>query len=185
MDNKITSKFALPFVLVAFAVLSRILPHPPNFTAIGAIALFGAAQLKSKWQAFLIPFAALFLSDLFINNIVYGNYYDHFTWQISPFVYAAFALIMVLGFFGLRGRVKTSNVIGGSLVASLIFFLFTNAMSWQLDPMYPKDFSGLMMAYAAGIPFFFSTVAGDLFYCGVLFGGYVWVKENFPQLVSA
>lgn len=185
MDNKITNKLALPVVLVAFAVLSRILPHPPNFTAIGAIALFGAAQLKSNWKAIAIPFFALFLSDLFINNVVYANYYDHFTWQISPFVYIAFALILALGFLGLRGNVKTGIIIGSSLIASVIFFLFTNAMSWQLDPMYTKDFSGLITSYVAGIPFFFNTVAGDLFYCGVLFGSYAWIKENYLQAATA
>ncbi|MEL7221338.1 MAG: DUF6580 family putative transport protein [Bacteroidota bacterium] len=183
MDTKITNNLALPIVLLAFAVLSRILPHPPNFTAIGAIALFGAAHLKSNWQAIAIPFAALFLSDLFINNVVYANYYDHFTWQISPFIYLAFALILALGYFGLRGKVKTATVVGRSLAASVIFYLFTNAMSWQIDPMYTKDFSGLMASYTAGIPFFFNTLAGDLFYCGVLFGSYSWVKANYLQQV--
>jgi hypothetical protein len=185
MENKINIKIVLPVILVAFAVLSRMLPHPPNFTAIGAIALFGAAQLKSSWKAIAIPFAALFISDLFINNVVYAGYYDHFTWQISPFVYIAFALILALGFFGLRGRVKTGTIIGSSLTASVIFYLFTNAMSWQIDPMYTKDFSGLIASYIAGIPFFFNTVAGDLFYCGVLFGSYVWIKERYWQSANS
>jgi hypothetical protein len=184
MENKITNKLIVPVILLAFAVLSRILPHPPNFTAIGAIALFGAAQLQSNWKAILIPFAALFISDLFINNVVYANYYDHFTWQISPFVYLAFALILALGFFVLRGRTNTAAIVGSSLAASVIFYLFTNAMSWQIDPMYTKDFSGLIASYIAGIPFFFNTVAGDLFYCGVLFGSYVWIKERYLQPVS-
>jgi hypothetical protein len=182
MMNKMSSKhYSFLAVLVLFTVLSRIIPHPPNFTAVGAVALFGAAQLKHKWQAFLLPLVALYISDLFINNVIYAEYYNNFVWKISPFVYVAFLLIMGIGWL-LRGRVKIGSVLGASLSASVIFFLLTNAASWQVDPMYTKDISGLLTAYVAGLPFFWSTVAGDLFYCGVLFGGYAWLAQQYPAL---
>lgn len=181
MINQMFSKhFSLIAVLILFAALTRILPHYPNFTAVGAMALFGAAHLKNKWQAFLLPLVVMYISDLFINNVIYAEYYNNFVWKISPFVYLAFILIMGIGFL-LRGRVKTEAVIGASLGSSVIFFLLTNAASWQLDPMYSKDLTGLLAAYGAGLPFFWSTMIGDLFYCGVLFGGYAWITQRYPE----
>jgi hypothetical protein len=50
--------------MIVVAALARLIPHPPNFTPIGAVALFGAAHLRSRWAAFLVPVAAMFISDL-------------------------------------------------------------------------------------------------------------------------
>lgn len=172
--------FSLIAVLILFAALTRIIPHYPNFTAVGAMALFGAAHLKNKWQAFLLPLVVLYLSDLFINNVIYAEYYNNFVWKISPFVYVAFLLILGIGYL-LRGRISIGSVVGAGLGSSVIFFLFTNAASWIIDPMYTKDITGLFTAYAAGLPFFWGTLAGDLFYCGVLFGGYAWFTQRYPQ----
>ena len=122
MNNQPSKSLVLAIVLILFAVLSRIIPHYPNFTALGAVALFGASQLKDKWQALLVPIIALYLSDLFINNIVYADYYESFVWKISPFVYIAFAMILGIGLW-LRGRVNAGNVITASLTASILFFL--------------------------------------------------------------
>ncbi|MEM1217118.1 MAG: DUF6580 family putative transport protein, partial [Bacteroidota bacterium] len=68
-------------------------------------------------------------------------------------------------------------------LASVVFFLLTNAASWQLDPVYSKDLAGLGAAYVAGIPFFMNTIAGDLLYSGVLFGGYAWYQQRYGQVV--
>ncbi len=43
--------------------VSRLQPHPPNFTPIGAIVLFGGAHFASRWEAFLVPLAAMVFSD--------------------------------------------------------------------------------------------------------------------------
>ncbi|MEL6971044.1 MAG: DUF6580 family putative transport protein [Bacteroidota bacterium] len=180
MSKLFSKHFTLIAVLILFAALTRIIPHYPNFTAMGAMALFGAAHLKNKWQVFLLLLGAMYLSDLFINNVIYAEYYNGFVWKISPFVYLAFLLIIGIGYL-LRGRVNVQNVVGASLSSSLVFFLLTNAATWQVDPVYTKDFAGLMTAYVAGLPFFWGTLAGDLFYCGVLFGGYAWFTQRYPQ----
>ncbi|RMF01374.1 MAG: hypothetical protein D6772_04900 [Bacteroidetes bacterium] len=172
----LTSTWLIP-IMILLAAATRVLPHWPNFTAVGAMALFGAATLRQRWQAVLVPFAALYLSDLVINNVLYAGYYDHFTWQISPFVYLAFGVVLEVGFW-LRRRISTGRVIGASILTSILFFLTTNAGSWWIDPMYTKDVTGLLAAYTAGIPFFCSTLAGDLFYCAVLFGAYAWASHN-------
>lgn len=81
--------------LIGLAALSRLLPHPPNFTAVGAMALFGAAYLSPRWLGFAVPFAALWMSDLIINNVVYAAYFDQFVWFYNPSNYIGFGLVMV------------------------------------------------------------------------------------------
>ena len=49
--------------IVAAAAL-RLVPHPPNFTPIDAMALFSAAYLGRRVLAFAAPLGALLLSDL-------------------------------------------------------------------------------------------------------------------------
>jgi hypothetical protein len=148
------------------------------------MALFGAAFLPKRWMAFIVPLAALYLSDLVINNILYAGSYDHFVWRISPFVYLAFGLIILLGFL-LRERVSTGRVFGASVTASVLFFLLTNFAVWLGSPVFPQDATGLLMAYEAGLPFFWNTLAGDLFFSAALFGGYAWLQQRLPQLKKA
>lgn len=183
MNTKIDLRFGIIVLMIVVAALSRLLPHPPNFTPIGGMALFGAAYFSKKYLAFIIPLLALWMSDLVLNNVIYPiqfpEYYDGtFAWGISPWIYSSFALIVLLG-FGLLKKVKIPTLIGSSVLASILFFLLTNFGVWASGTAYPMTFDGLMTCYAAGIPFFWNTLAGDLFYVGVLFGGYAFAQQRF------
>lgn len=169
--------------LIVFAALSRLLPHAYNFTPIGAIALFGAAYFPKKRWAFIIPVAALWLSDLFLNNYVYAAYYDGFTLFSSGFlyIYGAFALIVILGIY-LFDKITVPRVLGGALGGSVIFFIISNFGVWLTSPMYPITLEGLGLCYTAAIPFFHYTLAGNLIYCGVLFGGFEYLRYKLPEL---
>jgi hypothetical protein len=188
MSNKIKLNIAIASLMITAAALSRLLPHPYNFTPIGAIGLFGAAHFARKHLSFLIPFAALWLSDLLLNNLVYAPMYpefygEGFIWfgASSWWVYLGFGLIIAMGMALLR-QVKISNLLTASLLASLVFFLVTNFGVWFANPAYPKTAAGLMATYVAGIPFFWNTLAGDLFYVAVLFGAYEWAQRRIPAL---
>jgi hypothetical protein len=172
-------RFALLFILLA--ALTRLLPHPHNVTPIAAIGLFGAAYFERKWLAFLVPFAALFLSDLFINNVIYSQLYGgKFVWITSVWIYAAFALVTLLGYLALRGQVSAGRVLTASLVGSLIFFGITNFSVWAESGMYPHTAAGLLACYIAGLPFLGNTLLGDLFFCALMFGVYEWMaRRNF------
>ncbi len=78
--QKIHLYFGALVILILLAAFSRVIPHMANFSPLGAIGLFGAAYFTRRWQAFLIPIAATWLSDLFINNVIYAQYYPSFTW---------------------------------------------------------------------------------------------------------
>lgn len=179
MKNKIDLRFGVISLFVLLAALSRLLPHPPNFTPIGGMALFGAAYFSKRHLAIIIPFLALWMSDLILNNVVYAAYFEGFSWFGIPVVYLAMIAIALMGTKLLK-KIKVSNLIIASLLASSVFFLITNLGSWWIDPIYTKDITGVLTAYTAGLPFFLNTIAGDLFFTAVLFGGYELIKQRNP-----
>ena len=157
--------------LIAIAAITRFLPHPANFTAIGAIALFGSARLNDKRLAFVLPIAAMLISDLFI------------PFGFIPSVYFSFVLIAILG-LTIRNTKNPLFIAAGSVASSLIFYIITNFAVWMGDNgvMYSKGIDGLWMSYVAAIPFFWNGVAGDLFFTAVLFGAYELITRS--NLVS-
>jgi hypothetical protein len=181
--QKLDLRFGVITVMILLAALSRLIPHPPNFAPIGGIALFGAAYYSRRFEAFAIPIISTWISDLVLNNIVYGAYFDHFVWFYSGslFTYSAFALIVLLGMFALK-KVSIPNMIASALGASVIFFLVSNFGVWFSGLMYPKDFGGLVACYAAGLPFFQNTILGDLAYTGLLFGAFEFSLRKVPRL---
>ena len=183
-NNKFNPKFGIIVLMVVAAAATRFMPHPPNFTPIGGMALFGAAHFAKKYWAYLIPFLALWLSDLILNNVVYSSP-DGFTWITSfgLWNFAAFGMIVFLGSNILK-KINLPNIIGASVIGSLVFFLITNFGVWASDPlnMYADNIAGLTAAVAAGLPFFWNTLAGDIVYVGVLFGGYEIAKNIYQSL---
>ncbi len=154
--------------LIFVAVLSRLIPHPPNFTPVMAIALFGGAYFQDKKMAFFVPFVAMFVSDLFI-----GLHSTIF------FVYGGFALVVLIGFL-LKDRVSFSGVLGTGLAGAVVFFLITNFGAWLA--MYPHTLKGFTTAYVAAIPFFRYTLLGNLIYIPMLFGAFELATRKIPAL---
>lgn len=183
MNKTITLRFGLLCVMILFAAFSRIIPHMPNFSPLGAIGLFGAAYFAKKWQAFLIPIAATWLSDLFINNVIYGQYFPKFIWFYQGFYwqYGSYLLIVLTSIFVFK-KINPQRVIAGALASTVIFFLVSNFGVWAGGTMYPKTLEGLLTCYAAAVPFLKGTILGDLFYSGVLFGSFAYAQRQFPVL---
>ncbi|MFH1946641.1 MAG: DUF6580 family putative transport protein [Candidatus Magasanikbacteria bacterium] len=161
-------KLIIPTLLIALGIACRFLPHVPNFAPIGAIALFGALYLPKKY-ALILPISAMFLSDIFIG---------FYSWQIMTSVYLGFILMGVIGLFVKKNK-KFSTIVGGTLLGSILFFLLTNFSVWAFGTMYIHNFAGLMQSYYMALPFFRNSLAGDLFYVGVLVGGYEAITMSF------
>jgi hypothetical protein len=155
---------------ILLAAVLRIAPHPWNFTPVGAMALFGGAMLWDKRAAFCFPLAALFAGDLVI-----GFY------KLMPVVYASFLVSVAIGLW-LRNRRTTARVAGATLLGAAQFFVITNFGIWAVGNTYPKTGAGLAACYIAGIPFFWNTLAGDLTYTAVLFGGFAVAERLFPAI---
>jgi hypothetical protein len=182
-EQKINLRFSLLTALILLCAFSRIIPHIPNYSPLGAIGLFGAAHFSKKWQAFLIPIAATWLSDLFINNVIYAQYYPKFTWFYEGFYwqYGSYLIITLTG-LGILNKINIPKVLTGTLASTAIFFLVSNFGCWIGSTTYPQNFGGLITCYAAGIPFLKGTLLGDLFYSGVLFGTFALAQYKFPVL---
>lgn len=166
----ISPRFTVISATIILAAFSRLVPHWPNVTPIAAIALFGGAYYGRKYLAFLVPLAALFLSDLILG--LHAS-----MWA----VYSGFIITVIMG-LSLNGRVRPLSLLTVVISSSAVFFLLTNFGSWISSPFYSKDLPGLMLAYTAGLPFFLNSLLGDLFYSGVLFGSYYLLQQRFPAL---
>ncbi len=164
------SRWTVLVAMILAAALSRLIPHPPNLTAVSAVALFGGAYLPDRRMAFAVPLAALFLSDLVL------GFYPH-----MEVVYLSFALIVGIGQW-LRSNRSTPRIAGAALASSVLFFITTNLGVWAFGSFYPKTFEGLTACYVAAIPYFGGTVTGDLLYTAVLFGGFTLLERRFVWL---
>src|SRR5205085_4079504 len=156
--------------MIIAAAASHLIPHPPNMASIAAVALFGGAYLSDKRLAFLVPLAALFLSDLVLG--LYGH---------MEIVYGSFALVVCVGLL-LRKRRSPLRIAGAALASSMLFFINTNFGVWAFGSLYPKTAAGLLTCYVAAIPFFQNTLAGDALYTAVLFSGFALAERLFPAL---
>ncbi len=164
--KQILKRLVTPATFILIGVIARIIPHAPNFTPIGAMALFGGAYMDKK-QALILPVLAMILSDFIIG-------FDSLPMRLT--VYGSFLIMVLIGFW-LKRHNKFGNILTASLVSSLLFFATTNFAVWAFGTMYLKTFAGLGESYLFAIPFFRNTVLGDLFYSGAFFGSYELAKH--------
>jgi len=167
MINLFKNNFlAIGAVLLLLASL-RLFPHPANFTPVGAIAILGGYFFSRYKWALWIPVIIMFLSDLAL-EISYRLGYARFAGfnDIMVFVYPAFLLMAFCGSMAAK-KSGWAPVVGATLAGSLLFFIITNFGYWVF--YMPKTGSALVQSYVQAIPFFKSTLAGDLFYTGTGF----------------
>jgi hypothetical protein len=155
---------------IVIAAGMRLVPHPPNFSPVAAMALFSGAYLGRRGLGLLAPLGALFLSDIFLGFS-----------PLMVIVYGSVALIVCLGWIISRRR-SAANVGLAAVSGSVLFYLITNFGVWAFSDMYPKTLAGLMTCYAAAIPFFQNSLAGDLFFTAILFGGFAIAERAIPML---
>jgi hypothetical protein len=152
-------EFLVALFLIFLGAILRLLPHPPNFAPISALALFGGA-IFSGALTLIFPILALLISDYFIG---------FYQFSLMAFVYLAFLISVFLG-IRLRKYKKWYTILGASLLSSILFFILTNFAVWAFTNWYPKDFQGFIQCYLMAIPFFKNTLLGDLFYVTLFFG---------------
>jgi hypothetical protein len=177
--------------LIVVAVFSRLLPHMPNFTPLGAIALLAAAYFRRWWVGILVPLIALLLSDFALEITTRWHLLDGWIangWGFYSFTWAVYASTAVAGAVGLLLRRKRTilNVSASAVASAVVFFLLTN-FAWWLTELsgLPPTLSGLMTAYVDGLPFFKWTLLSNIGYAGLLFGVFALVERWKPGLEPA
>lgn len=171
--DKLNPRFWVITLLILAAAFVRLIPHPPNFAPIAAMALFSGAYFNKKSFAFATPLAAMFLTDAIIG-------FHSSMW----IVYLSFVLIVLIGMLMLK-NVTIKNVVLASVTSSISFFIITNFGVWAFGTMYSKNIAGLIECYIAAIPFIQNTLLGDLFYSGIMFGVFELAKSKFPVISEA
>ena len=140
------------------------MPHLPNMTAVGATTLFTGAKFGTK-KSIIILFTSMLIVDCVkgLHSVMWATY-------------GSLVLAVIIG--GWVGRKQSIvRIVGGTLISSIVFFLITNFAVW-LAPnfMYQKTIAGLVECYVMAIPFFRSSLIGDLTYISIFFGGYELVS---------
>jgi len=165
--NLIIASFIVIGIVIGF--ITRLFVGIPNFTAMGAIALFGGAYLSNKKLAIIIPLMVLFITDLFIglhNTMI--------------FVYIPFTLIILMGIY-LRKNKKPILIFGASILGSVLFYLISNLGVWITGMGYSPI---LTQVYIDGIPFFRNMLAGDLAFNAVFFTSAYFIFEKTTAIAT-
>lgn len=158
-------------ILTVIAVLSRLLPHPSNFTTVGATSLFAGGRLGRPWN-YLVPLAVMVLTDLIIG--LHGT---------MLFVYASIVVSVLIGERYLHGQFRASKGVVAALASSTVFFIITNFGVWLTTTMYPKSFAGLLECYVMGLPFWRNMLLSDIIFTVGFFGLYTYAQR--ANIISA
>ena len=166
-------------------MIGRVLPHPYNFTPLIAVALLSGYAFPNRLIAIITPLFGFLLSDVIINNFIYTGYYPDFIIFNSGMIWThgAVLIVAILGNLFLN-NISSGKIVLASLSGSTIFYLISNFGVWAFSPMYAKTLVGLLQCYSLALPFYGTSLIGDLIYCGILFGAYQLVFSKNPSLLT-
>tara|TARA_B100001123_G_scaffold440846_1_gene580805 strand:+ start:3662 stop:4222 length:561 start_codon:yes stop_codon:yes gene_type:complete len=157
--SKIIKKEIFPISLILLLAFSRLLPHPPNFTPIIAVAIMSGYFFNNIKLSFIVLLIPMLLVDTLI------GFYEHMF-----FVYLSLFLITFI-FFNISKKINFRNLLFFGFFGSLIFYLISNFGVWISDipsPVthlpYEKNLNGLINCYFLAIPFFKNTVLSTLIF---------------------
>ena len=121
---KISKQEIFPIGLILILAISRLIPHPPNFTPVIAVAIMSSCFFKNINLSIIILTLSMLLSDLFI-----GLYYN------IIFIYFSLILITIV-FFKLSKRINYKTLFVFSFFGSLIFYIISNFGVWMFGNLY-------------------------------------------------
>ena len=137
--------FAVIFLSI---VITRFIPHPPNFTSLVALSFYIPAVFGIIYMPFVL--ISFVITDVVIgfHNILF------FTW----------GSVVVIGLFSRLFRSSDIKFrIFGSLSGAFIFFVVTNFGVWVAGS-YEYNIKGIIECYTLAIPFFGYTLISTLIY---------------------
>jgi hypothetical protein len=165
-------KILLVSILILVAAWSRLIPHAPNFSAVGAMALFSGCIFGLTPLGLLLPLAAMFSTDLLL------GFHD-----TIGFVYAGFLMQAICGAWVLRthqGAPGISRMFAGTFLGACAFFLITNLGVFAVSGMYPHTLMGMSECFILALPFFKNEWVADFLFVNVLFftyaGAQSWIQ---------
>ncbi|HEY8278523.1 MAG TPA: DUF6580 family putative transport protein [Bdellovibrionota bacterium] len=175
MKNPKSDRHMTAFLWIVFGVLGRLIPHPPNFSPMTSIALFGGSQL-GRGRAFVVTILTMIVSDILIAWA--GGHQIFGLWSI--FTYTGFAAIVLAGCY-LRTVPTAGRTLGFLAGSSLFYWVWTNFGVWIMGDGYPHTLDGLVNCYVMALPFLGNALVGDLVWGLVLFLSFQGVRKVAPR----
>ena len=145
-------KEIFPIGLILILALSRLMPHPDNFTPIIALAIMSSYFFRNINFSYAIMLFSMLLADFFI------GFYSHML-----FVYLSLFLIVLI-FFKISKKINYKNLFIFSFFGSVIFFIISNFGVWLVGNLYERNINGLIECYFMAIPFFKNTITSTLIF---------------------
>jgi hypothetical protein len=186
LESKKTIVISGLFIL--FGAFSRLFTFFPNFSALESLALFGGAYIAIRYIAILIPLAAMFFSDIIINNTVARQFFpnhdglvifsDYMIWNTIAIV-----LIVLFGRLFLK-KMSVLRGVMGILGATAIFWIISNIGAWLSSGIFPLTFAGMLENFAFALPFLKNSLIGNFAFGAVLFGSFELLTRKYPSLIT-
>ncbi len=163
---------ALLVLAAGWRVIALHAPALANFAPLMALAFCGAVYFRDR-RLWLVPLAALVISDLYLDHYYAATFGETWTWSSAGVRTLCFLAAVPLGLW-VAQRKNWVRLFGGALVGAVVFYLVTNTDAWLRDPFYVKTLAGWWQALTVGRPefpptllFFRNTLLSDLFFTGV------------------
>ena len=120
--NKSFNYLVILAALIAIGVAGRLLPHPPNFTPMAAIALFAGFIFLKRYMAVIAVVVTMLLTDYFAFGYLSAEWFASKSMWV---VYLALLFPVVFKNF-LQKKLGLFRVAGAALASSTVFFVATN-----------------------------------------------------------
>tara|TARA_B100001123_G_scaffold122074_1_gene142089 strand:+ start:61 stop:579 length:519 start_codon:yes stop_codon:yes gene_type:complete len=159
-------KEIIPISFILILALSRLIPHPPNFTPVIAVAIMSSYFFRNIYLSFATMLISMLIADFFI------GFYAHMF-----FVYASLLLVTFI-FFNTKWKINFKNLFIFAFIGSLIFFIISNFGVWIVSSIYEKSFDGLVQCYFLAIPFFKNTFFSTLIFSYSAFLAHKYIKNE-------
>ena len=143
--------YILPILIILALSLTRLVPHPWNFSPMLAVGVFSGFYFRQFYLSVFVVIFSMFIGDLFLGF--------H---SLMFFTYVALAITVLIGLS--VKHFKFTEIMYSGLASSICFFIITNFGAWLPHGMYAKNFSGLMQSYVMAIPFFQNTLISTFVY---------------------
>ena len=144
MNNFIKVSFGIFFALA----LSRLIPHPPNFTNLIALSFYVPSLIGRKYIISIL--VCFFITDLFIGF----HSTTFFTW----------GSIIIIGLSSQFFKNNFFTRILGSISGTMIFFIVSNFGVWIVSHIHSLNKLSLIETYYIAIPFYANTLISTIFF---------------------